>query len=498
MSFFKFWQKPKKRDSFDKDLLNIDLFSQLTHIAGIATSGLSRDQVFAQACELPYHSATYFRKVRFLVHELNYDYSEACRVVGERAEENVVKELLLRLASSLIAGEPEATFFAREAYVMGETYGNEYERQVESLSKWTDAYMVLIISAATIITIGVVSMVIYPVSPTLIVVLSAVAFFVAGIGSWILYRAAPKEVKTHALPQCSRDQAGARLLLRICAPAAIVTCSLLAALGLDLGWIVLAGGVILFPPGMVIMRDDKRIDRQDGDIGGFLRSLGGVTRAIGSTVTEGLGRLNFRSLGSLQDGVKALHVRLSSGIRPDLCWTRFISETGSELVNRSTQVFWSCVKLGGDPQEVGKASSAFALKISLLRAKRRMVSNSFSWLCITMHGATAALLMLIYQIMFGFTAVFQHQEVGDATEALSSMPFGELFNGMPLQLLQTLTITLIMVLAVANAIAIKATEGGHNYKFLFYLGIMLAVSGAVLELVPRMGAVLFTDMLALE
>ena len=51
-----------------------------------------------------------------------------------------------------------------------------------------------------------------------------------------------------------------------------------------------------------------------------------------------------------------------------------MGETGSELVNRSVRIFWDGVTLGGEPQKVGNEASAFAMKISLLRAQRNQVS----------------------------------------------------------------------------------------------------------------------------
>ena len=499
MNFYKFWQRRNGKGSFNKELLPLDLFSQVTHIAGIATSGLPRSEIFAQAAKLPYHSAVYFKRAHFLVQELNYDYAEAYRVVGEETKEAESKEFLLRLSSSLIAGEAEADFLAREAYVMGETYGDKYEREVESLSKWTDAYMALIVSAAIMLTISIVSMIIYPISPYLVVTMCGIALLVSIVGAWILYRAAPKEVKTHSLAECSREQKLAKTLFKICLPATVITCGVLVAAGVDSGWIMIAASAIILAPGLVIMRDDKRIDKQDNDIANFLRSLGGVTKAIGATVTEALDRLNFRSLGSLQSGVSRLNTRLHTGIRPELCWGRFISETGSELVNRGTKIFWDGVKVGGDPEEVGKASSMFAMKIGLLRAKRKQVSQSFSWLCIAMHATIASLLMLIYHIMSTFSGVFQDLGAPQGThEALAEMPFTELFSGVQLHLLHTLTIALIVVLIGANAFAIKATQGGHNYKLIFYLSIMLAISGAVLKFVPQIASALFGSLPTME
>ena len=123
----------------DKEYLDWDLFSQMAYMASISSSGLSRGRIFQSAAKLPYSSSSYFRDVNFLVQKLSYDYPEACRVVGENTKEPEPRAILLRMAGALSSGEPERVFLAREAYVQGETYGNSYERTLQTLKTWTDA-----------------------------------------------------------------------------------------------------------------------------------------------------------------------------------------------------------------------------------------------------------------------------------------------------------------------------------------------------------------------
>lgn len=497
MNFFRFWPKRNAKDSFNKDLIGVDLFCQMTYMSAIATSGLTRSRIFESASRLPYTSSRYFRDVHFLAQKLNYDYAQACRIVGETAKESEPKALLLRLSGCVASGEPEANFLAREASVMGEVYGNGYERAVETLRKWTDAYAALILSAALVIVVAVVSMMIYPVEPTFVTTLCGLVLMVTALGSWIMHRASPKEVKTHSLPDTSVERKLSRLLVKIFLPATIVVCLFLVLGNMSMGSIMLVAAALLFPPGAVIMWEDRKIDRRDQDIADLLRSLGGVTKAIGTTVSEALARLDLHSVASLQGGTKRLRDRLGLGIKPELCWYRFIAETGSELVNRSVRTFWDGVSLGGDPQEVGNQSSLFAMRVALLRAKRRMVSSSFTWLCIAMHAAIVSLLVFIYEVMQTFSGALQSMG-GAENGVLSEMPslpsFTFLLGGSQLELLHSVVIAVIIVLTGANAIAIKVTGGGHSYKFLFFLSITLAISGACFIFIPDLVAMIFGSL----
>jgi len=500
MNFFRFLPKRNARGSFNRDLLSVDLFCQLTYMSAIATSGLTRSQIFESASHLPYTSSRYFRDVHFLAQKLNYDYAQACRLIGEETKEPEPKALLLRLSGCFASGEPEADFLAREAHVMGEVYGNEYERAVETLRKWTDAYAALILSAALVIVVCVVSMIIYPVEPTFVVTLSGLVLMVTALGSWIMYRATPKEVKTHSLPDTSVERKLSWFLVKVFLPVAVAVSVLLLWRGVSMGNIMLVAAALLFPPGIVIMYDDWKIDKRDRDIAGLLRSVGGVTKAIGTTISEALTRLDLHSFASLQGGAKRLCDRLKLGIKPELCWGRFIAETGSELVNRSVRTFWDAVSMGGDPQEVGNKSSLFAMKVSLLRAHRRMVSSSFTWLCIAMHAAIAALLVFIYEIMRTFSGALQSMGTeAPASGQVPSLPsFTFLLGGSQLELLHSMVIAVVIVLTGANAIAIKVTGGGHSLKFIFFLSITLAISGACFVFIPDIVALIFSSLPPME
>jgi flagellar protein FlaJ len=475
--------------SSNKDLLKGDLYCHLTYMAALSTSNLSRNLLFEYASSLPYTSSKYIRKVHFLAKKLNYDYSEACRIVGNETKEPEPKAILLRMANSFASGEKEADFMDREAQVIGETYGDEYERAVESLKKWTDAYVALILSASLVVVVSVVSMLIFPMKPSYIVTLTWMMLMTTVLGAWIMYRASPKDVKTHSFAHTSMGQKIGRELFKfMVVPMAIMIVLVMLLLKANLGLAMLATAVIVLPTGFFYMWDDKKIDKFDADIPSFLRSLGSITKAIGTTITEALGRIDLRALGSLRQPVYKLSTSLLLGIKPELCWRRFVGSTGSEHVNRSVQIFWDGIAVGGDPELVGNQTSKFAMRISLLRGKRQLISSSFSYTCVVIHATIAVLLIGIYQVLVNFSKLLQNMGDLDTTslEAISSLPTFQFFadSSSSLQLLDVMVTSMLVVLTVVNAVAVKVVEGGHNLKFLFYLGIMLIVSGLSLLIVP--------------
>jgi flagellar protein FlaJ len=483
---FKFWQKPKSKDLF-KEVSGFDLFYQLTYMSAVASAGITRSRIFQLGSELSRSPSEYFKRIHLLAQRLSYDYAEACRTVGAPVKSDAMKSLLLRLSSALVSGEPEADFLAQEARITGETYENEYERDLAALTKWTDAYAAIVVSAALIVIINLISTMIYKMGTGMIMGLMVVAVFTSAMGAWILSRAAPREVRGIFSPEGPREQRIARKLSKFLPPAALIVCLLLALLGIELGWILIVAALILFPLGVVSVVGDRKITKKDAEIGPFLRSLGGMATSTGTTIAEALNRLDLKSFPTLEPDIERLRRRLVAAISPELCWRKFALETGSKLISETTGVFNDAVNLGADPDRVGLLCSLFASKTIMLRAKRRVVTSTFTWLTMVMHGAIGGLMIIIMEVIDRFLSLIKTaisaEEMGATQSMAMSIPLLS-FSAPEIRWLHTMTIGMILLLAINNAFAILAADGGHVLKASFYLCILLFLSGASFIFVP--------------
>ncbi len=509
MGLLTFWLKRKgveietiksgkeKEDTPDNSYADMDFYCQLTYMAAIATSGISRSGLFSHASELPYTAARHFKRVDFVAKAFNHDYAEACNIVGQATTEPDIKEFLLRLSGALSSGEDIASFLEREAQVVSESYGNHYERKLDALTKWSDAYIALIMTSAIVTVMAVVTLMIGNATTTFIVILSVLTMVITMVGAWLIYRATPKEKKVHSLSCRSREQEWAGRISKVSLAAGIVVIALMLLMKVELGWIMITAGVFLTPLGVISKIDDNKINKRDIDIAGFLRSLGGVSQAIGATVNESMGRLDFRSLSSLKEDVELLHTRLLARIDPDMCWNWFVGETGSEQVNRSVRIFWDAIAIGGEPQRVSNDASTFAMKIALLRAKRGMIGSGFLWLVMTMHAVLTSLLVFIYEILITFTNLLQTMapDLQDATTP-TNIPNLLTFSSTTgeLNLLHLMVIVIILVLAISNAWATFSLNGGHTYCLAFYLALTAYISGIALIIVPPLVSMLFSGI----
>ncbi|MEM4291667.1 MAG: type II secretion system F family protein, partial [Archaeoglobaceae archaeon] len=160
---FKFSLVEKFRKIREDLLVDNDLLFLLTYMASLSTAHLSRDKIFTMASETTYSPSRYFAMVRDLAQKWHYDYATACELVAEKIKAERVKKLFNRLANAISAGEPDREFLEREWRAFKTIRKDEYDRNLESLRKWSDAYTSLLVSASLISVVVLLSVVIYSV-----------------------------------------------------------------------------------------------------------------------------------------------------------------------------------------------------------------------------------------------------------------------------------------------------------------------------------------------
>jgi flagellar protein FlaJ len=373
--------------------------------------------------------------------------------------------------------------------VQGDHYENDYETKLESLQKWTDAYTAVSVSAALIVIMNMVMTMIYNVGTGTMALMVTVAVAGSFAVAWIMFRTAPESL-TVPLAQGSKQQRLSRKLFLILTPLSVVVSAVLFILGVPQGWVLIVGALVMFPTGVVYSASDGQITKKDNEISPFLRSLGGTATSRGTTLKEALLSMKKDTFPTLQPDIRMLVLRLSSFIEPGLCWRIFATQTGSRLAEQTTGVFTEAVGLGGDPEKTGALTSMFAMKTAMLRAKRRGVAATFSWLALVMHGVMAALMIFLLGIMNQFSIKLNEamSSLGDGADALGAMGLKSMFSFSQPQMdfLTAITVGMVLSLAVVTSFAIVASEGSHLIKITLYLSILLFISGVLFLIGPSM------------
>lgn len=469
-----------------------DLFYQLIYMSAVASAGIARSRLFQLAARLVRPPAEYFRRIHLLCEKLGYNYPAACNVVGQRAKSEPMKALLLRLADALSSGHPEVSFLTEEAAVQRDSYEKEYERNLASLTKWTDAYGAIVVSSVLIIIVNLTSTMIYDLGAATTAALVLTAVLVSASGAWIISRAAPCEAEAVLTADGPRSQRLLLALMKAVPLLALAAVLFLALTGAGLGWILVAVGALTLPMGIVSMKVAREIDNKDREIGPFLRSFGAVAASAGTTLSEALTMIDLSSFPNLQSDLRRLGWRFKAAIAPGLCWSKFARETGSRLIGETITIFYDAIDLGGDADMVGSLCSQFATTEVMLRARRQVIASTFSGLTMVMHGAVSVLMIIILEVIRKFSSmVSTAAENLQGQEAMRSMNLPMLSFGSPiLGALCTLTYAMVVVLALINAYAIIAADGGHIVKGSFYLSILLLLSGLSFLVTPPLVAMI--------
>jgi len=481
----------------------LDLVTVLTYLSCISTANVSREQLFDAGARLGYMPSPYFAQVANLVQSLGYDFSHACQAVSETCPDETMKQFLLRMGNSMASGEAEPTFLIREMNVQMEDYTNSYERDIETLRKWTDAFIALMVSCNLVVLVSLISNMIYNLGPMFIVIVTVVSIVAAGLGAWLIYRMAPFDPLVHSLDDKCQEQKLMSRLAKVLFPGAIVAGLIAYVVFGQIGLAMLLGGAIILPVGIVTLKLENKVNSRDRDIADFLRALGGVTSARSSTVIESLHHIDRRAIGSLEAELRRLLTRVAAGLSTVKSWYKFMAETGSEMIHRSVRCFWDANDLGGDPDKIGRYSADMALRVSLLRAKRKLVSSTFTYVVIPMHVALIGTLIFISEVVSAFNTQLVKAQEASAAESTTTIdpeaigiPGALSFQSFDTAFMSTIVLIVVVALTLINGFAPRAAAGGHGYKLAFFGGVALVLSGIILLIIPPVARGMFSDTLS--
>jgi flagellar protein FlaJ len=469
-----------------EEISAFDLFYQLTYMSATAAAGVNRSRIFTLAATVPNPTARFFHDISELAEKMRYNYPDACRMVGQRIKAEHLRTFLLRFADALASGEPISIFLAREAEVQSNNYENEYERELESLKKWDDAFTSVAISISLIVIINMVSTMIYDVGMTMMIGMVMTAVVVGFIVAYVIQRAAPREQISVPWSKGSKAQRKSIKMLTISLPIAVMVVAILVLLKVPLAFVFFGAAAALLPVGYLANRAEGRVTKKDGEVSGFYRSIGGTATSRGTTLGQALMRIELKSFPSMVEDIQQLGLRLNASVKPFICWGIFGFETGSNLIRQSSGIFYEATNLGGDPETAGVLCSLFSSRTAMLRAKRKGVAATFSGLTMVMHAVIAALMVFILEILKKFVAMME-AALSSQTQAASTQTLGAnllAFSIPQVGMLENITVFLLIMLVGINAFCIVASEGAHLAKLTYYSALMFAMTGLAFLIIP--------------
>ncbi|MCI0879021.1 MAG: hypothetical protein J4N78_09085 [Chloroflexi bacterium] len=497
MSSSKSSRKRTGKGSSDSAAISFDLLSNLTYMAALATGSPSRDLILERAITQDFKTCVYFRRVYLLAKRMGFDYVRAFRLVANKVGADTVKNHLLRFAGAITAGVSEADFLAQEARVEREQYISGYHRSLETLAKWGDAYAALLVSMSLVVVVSMISTMLSDMGRSFVVLMTLSVCFVSAFGVYIIFRTAPTETLNYRNRQGPKALRWAKRSFFMLVPASVLI-GVFLAFNYGFPWFLIAVGLAFAPPGLLAWLDSARVNKVDQEVAPFIRSLGNVTAALGTTLSGSLAKIDRRSLGTLEPYIRRLQVRLNSKISPEKSWDAFRDEVGSQLMNRTTRMFVDGVALGGPPDRVGAIASEYAMDSAMMRARRVVSAAPFAFLTIPLHFAMTGLMVFVLEIMKAFNvriglAVLdlESNSGGAGIGAAATLP---VFQQQDLGLLSNMTTVALMSMTIGNALTPKFALGGHPLNTALFGAITFLMTAFNMLIIPTIaGGVLLPE-----
>jgi archaeal flagellar protein FlaJ len=490
--------------------MGADLLFTTTYMASLALANASRPEMFAYAANRKeYISSKYITRVDTYVKKWGYSYAEGLSIVSERISNPILKSFMSRYANAIDSSVPDDEYLKNELSTVRSVYRSQVEQGLETMTKWGDAYVAMLLSGTVIAVTLMISIAIY--SPTgmetTLGMSYAIIFLICFGGNVLMFTSVPDDYKTHGLmTRSSREQQTIHAMERIIVPLAIIAIITMALLGVSAGLIFLLVGILMAPLGIIGFIDDSNITLRDADFSTFIRSLGAVMGGQGMTAVYALATIDKKSLVALEPLVNSVYSKMNLGLDDKQVWDKFIGESGSNLIYKYLNIYLDTITLGGPPDAIGTVVGSSMLEQTLLREKKDMHAKSFIILLIPMHIAMAGIFMVLYRIMVVLTGSvsvmmtkFQAASAaaggtGSAGGVSASSALGgmSMFTNFPEKEMGVYVVVSLTIITISNIFAARIVGGGDRYMFYFYAAIFCSLTGLVLLIAPIAVGIFFS------
>ncbi|MGE4275171.1 MAG: type II secretion system F family protein [Candidatus Methanomethylophilaceae archaeon] len=443
----------------------------VTHMASMVTSGLPLEKVFGYVAEMRDYGviAQNCGQIQNLVVNYGMTVSEACRFVGKDIKNDMERDFFIRLAHAIDVGDEMEVFFNYEQ----ETIMDEFQLNAESTLKNMDfvkeIYVALIVSMTFLVVFvaiiplvggGVNEMILLGITFAFLVL--EVMFLLISVfvmpTDRIWY---PWSTKFSKNMVTGTD----RLLIYVVVlnvVALLVLGAYVLLAGIDLRLAVPIVSTPLLISGLLIHREEQRINNRDNIYGSFIRALGRSMEASSASLPASVRQISQHKFGYLSAAVEKLSKRLDTNIDPDQSWDNFIAETESNFIDKFTRMYIDTTGHGSSPERTSYFISKNMNKFLANRKKRNVFVSSMVGVSYGTMVALAATMWIMYAIIDYVGVLVQTMYGGMASGGAASVFMGTIINpSYDLSVLSLAVIAILSIHALVSSLNINSMKGGH-------------------------------------
>jgi archaeal flagellar protein FlaJ len=473
----------------------------ITHIRVLAISDLTlKDIINVLGGNKAYKSlGEEFRKISVLADQWRVPISKTFRFVAERTPSKLLRDFLDRFSQSLDSGVEHREFIEHEQDAVLEEYKTMYEASNENIVILSEVYVSLLIAIIFVMALGIVLPMVMGSQDmgSFIYVSSFMMLASEGMLLYLLRSMIPPDEMWH----CTGEKGAIELSLM-----KTFKLSLLASIGLTVGLLFIkfylslpifsiipfeiltvCGLTPLIIPGYKVLAEEGHMARKERNFLGFLPALGSISTMRGGRINDSVYYLSEKDYGVLTCHIRDLYRRLRTRIDDDAAWEWFGVDTGSNYIQRSSEMFRQATAAAANPRTVSRMIAENVRKIRDLRVKKLAIVRTTSAL---FAGITFGISFSIY-ISF---IVARH-----LNSILITSKAGHPFEGTPIDVGAILTTVppevftqnymLIFVVLLGHSflmgLTIRSLRGSHILLTLFYfvpLAWIVAITSATVNI----------------
>ncbi len=456
----------------------------ITHIRVLAISDLTlKDIINILGGNKAYKSlGEEFRKISVLADQWRVPISKSFRFIGERTPSKILRDFLDRFSQSLDSGVEHREFIEHEQDAVLQEYKTIYEASNENIVILSEVYVSLLIAIIFVMALGIVLPMVMGSQDmgTFIYVSSFMMLASEGMLLYLLRSMIPPDEMWH----CTGEKGEIEISLWRSFKTSLVVSIVLSVVLLGAKYflslpvlsmipfeiLVACGLTPLFIPGLKVLREEEHMSRKERNFMGFLPALGSISTMRGGRINDSVYYLSEKDYGVLSRHIRDLYRRLRTRIDDDAAWEWFGVDTGSNYIQRSSEMFRQATSAAANPRTVSRMIAENIRKIRDLRVKKLAIVRTTSAL---FGGVTFGIAFSIY-ISF---VVARHLNT-----ILITSKAGHPFEGTPVDVGSILTTVppevftqnflLIFVVLLAHCflmgLTIRSLRGSHILVTLFY------------------------------
>ena len=464
--------------------INAKMHFFITHLRVLAISDLALKDIIDMLGGKPAYGALgdELKKISVLSSQWKLPLSKTFRFISARTPSKMFKDFLDRFSQSLDSGVEHREFIETEQEAVIQDYKTMYETSNENVVILNEVYVAMLIAIIFVMSLGIVLPIVMGTEDmnTFLFLSSFLLVVSEGMLMYLMKAMIPQDEIWHVTGELSDIEEKMSRLLKITAVGSIGIGALLFLgkyqLGIPLFDILtfpLITAIALTPTlavGLKIFMEEQKISRKERNFLGFLPALGSISTMRGGRINDSVYYLSEKDYGVLTTHIRDLYRRLRTRIDDDAAWGWFGVDTGSNFIQRSSEMFREATYAAANPRRVARMISENIRKIRDLRVKKLTIVNTSVAL---FAGITFGIAFCIYvSLIIGRHLNNIMLETGDPFSSTEmNINMGQILYSVQPEIYDQNFIIIFFVMiihCILMAYTLRILRGSHKYLTLLY------------------------------